>query len=35
VPKPEKKKMLIRNIHEEIKHFGEGKTLVEVKKRLF
>jgi hypothetical protein len=35
VPKPTKWRMLIKKIHEEIRHFGEMQTLVEVKKRLF
>jgi hypothetical protein len=35
VPKPAKQKMLIEKIHEEIRHFGEMRTLAEVKKRFF
>ncbi len=34
VPKPEKK-LLLKNIHEEIGHFNEGKTLAKVKKIFF
>jgi hypothetical protein len=35
VPKLEERKVLARNIHEEIRHFSEGRTLVEVRKRFF
>jgi hypothetical protein len=35
VPKPKEKHVLVKNIHEEIGHFNEGRTLVEVKKRFF
>jgi hypothetical protein len=35
VPKLEKRIVLVRDIHEEIRHFSEGRTLVEVKKRFF
>jgi hypothetical protein len=35
VPKPKKKQVLVKNIHEEIRHFSEGRTLVKVKKRFF
>jgi hypothetical protein len=35
VPKLEEKKVLVRNIHEEIGHFSERRTLVEVMKRFF
>ncbi len=35
VPKLEEKKVLVKNIHKEIGHFNEGRTLVEVKKRFF
>jgi hypothetical protein len=35
VPKPKERKVLVRNIHEEIGHFSEGRTLAEVKKRFF
>jgi hypothetical protein len=35
VPKPKEKQVLVKNIHEEIGHFNEGRTLVEVKKRFF
>jgi hypothetical protein len=35
MPKPKERKSLVRDIHEEIGHLNEGKTLVEVKKRLF
>jgi hypothetical protein len=35
VPKPEEREALIKNIHEEIGHFSEGRTLTEVKKRFF
>jgi len=35
VLKPEKRKVLVRDIHEEIGHYNEGRTLVEVKKRFF
>jgi hypothetical protein len=32
VPKPWEQQVLVKNIHEEIGHFGEGRTLAEVKK---
>jgi hypothetical protein len=35
VLKPEDKQVLVKNIHEEIGHFSEGRTLVEVKKTFF
>ncbi len=35
VPKPEERKALVKDIHEEIGHFSEGRTLVEVRKRFF
>ncbi len=35
VPKPEEKKALVKDIHEEIGHFNEGRTLAEVKKNFF
>jgi hypothetical protein len=35
VPKLEERKALVKDIHEEIKHFSEGRTLAEVKKRIF
>jgi len=35
VPKPKERKVLVKDIHEEIGHFNERKTLVEVKKRFF
>ncbi len=35
MPKPEERHVLVKNIHEEIGHFNEGRTLVEVKKRFF
>jgi hypothetical protein len=35
VPKFEERKMLVKDIHEEIGHFSEGKTLAEFKKRFF
>jgi hypothetical protein len=35
VPKPEERHVLVKNIHEEIRHFSEGKTLAKVKKRFF
>jgi hypothetical protein len=35
MPKPEEIHVLVKNIHEEIGHFNEGRTLVEVKKRFF
>jgi hypothetical protein len=35
VLKPEKRKLLVRYIHEEIGHYNEGRTLDEVKKRFF
>jgi hypothetical protein len=35
VPKLEEKKVLAKIIHEEIGHFSEGRTLVEVRKRFF
>jgi hypothetical protein len=34
VPKPKERKALVKNIHEEIGHFNEGRTLAKVKKRL-
>jgi len=33
--KPEERRVLVKNIHEEIGHFSEGRTLVKVKKRFF
>jgi hypothetical protein len=33
VPKPEERHVLVKNIHKEIGHFSEGRTLAEVKKR--
>ncbi len=35
VPKLEERQMLVKNIHEEIGHISEGRTLAEVKKRFF
>jgi hypothetical protein len=35
VLKPDERKQLILDLHEEIGHFGEGCTLVEVNKRYF
>jgi hypothetical protein len=35
VPKPEERQVLVKNIHEVIGHFNEGRTLAEVKKRFF
>jgi len=35
VPKFEERKVLVRDTHEEIGHFSEGRTLAEVKKRFF
>ncbi len=35
VPKLEERHGLVKSIHEEIGHFSEGRTLVEVKKRFF
>jgi hypothetical protein len=35
VSKLKERKALVRNIHEEIGHLGERRTLVEVNKRLF
>ncbi len=35
VLKPKERKALVRDIHEEIGHFNEGRTSVEVKKRFF
>jgi len=35
MPKPEEIHVLVKNIHEKIGHFNEGRTLVEVKKRFF
>jgi hypothetical protein len=35
VPKPKERHVLVKSIHEEIGHFSEGRTLVEVKKRFF
>jgi hypothetical protein len=35
VPKPKERLVLVKNIHEEIGHFNEGRTLAEVKKRFF
>jgi hypothetical protein len=35
IPTPIEKRTIIEKIHEEIGHFGESWTLVEVKKRLF
>jgi hypothetical protein len=35
VPKPKERHVLVKNIHEEIGHFSEGRTLVEVKKNFF
>jgi hypothetical protein len=33
--KPEERQVLVKNIHKEIGHFCEGRTLDEVKKRFF
>jgi hypothetical protein len=33
VPKLEERKVLVKDIHEEIEHFSKGRTLAEVKKR--
>jgi hypothetical protein len=30
VPKPKERLVLVKNIHKEIGHFSEGRTLVEV-----
>jgi hypothetical protein len=35
VPKPKEKQVLVKNTHEEIGHFSEGRTLAKVKKRFF
>jgi hypothetical protein len=35
VPRLAKRRMLIEKVHEEIGHFGEMRTLIEVKNRLF
>ncbi len=35
VPKPKEKKVLVKDIHKEVGHFSERKTLAEVKKRFF
>jgi hypothetical protein len=35
MPKPKERHVLVKNIHEEIGHLNEGRTLVEVKKRFF
>jgi hypothetical protein len=35
VSKPKERKVLVKDIHEEIVHFSERKTLAEVKKRFF
>jgi hypothetical protein len=35
VPKLEERKALVKDIHEEIRHYNEGRTLAEVKKRFF
>jgi hypothetical protein len=35
VPKPKERKELVKDIHEEIRHFGEGRTLAKVKKKFF
>jgi len=35
VPKLEEDRQIIMDIHDEIGHFGEGRTLVEVKSRYF
>jgi len=35
VPKPKERKALVKDIHEKIGHFSEGKTLAEIKKRFF
>jgi hypothetical protein len=35
VPRPDERKQLILDLHEEIGHFGKGHTLVEVKKQYF
>ncbi len=35
VPKPKERKALVRDMHEEIGHFNEGRTLAKVKKRFF
>jgi hypothetical protein len=35
VPKPEERHVLVKNIHEEIGHFSERRTLVRLKKGFF
>jgi hypothetical protein len=35
IPRPIECRMLIKKIHEEIRHFGAMRTLVELKKRFF
>ncbi len=35
MPKLEEKQVLVKNMHEEIGHFSEGRTLAEVKRRFF
>ncbi len=35
VPTPEERQVLVKNIHEEIGHFSEGRTLAKVKNRFF
>jgi hypothetical protein len=35
VPKLEERHVLVKSIHEEIRHFSEGRTLAKVKKRYF
>ncbi len=35
VPKLEERHVLVKSIHEEIGHFSDGRTLVEVRKRFF
>jgi hypothetical protein len=35
VPKPKERHVLVKNVQEEIGHFSEGKTFVEVKNRFF
>jgi hypothetical protein len=35
VLKLKEKKVLVKDIHEKVGHFGERKTLIEVKKRFF
>jgi hypothetical protein len=35
VPKPKECKQIIVDLHDEIGHFGEGRTLAEMNKRYF